>query len=151
MVRGVNSCPDLLTNQDTGRFRRPEPVRPVSVPSRFRQVSGSGVASQANEAGTLPLKPARSPTTFACMLICIRAWPAFIGVSLQQACPTRSMAGQGVAPSLTHLGQVREEVSFSVANAILDKTSGACSQRHCDPHWLHTHISDIGTLCPTFP
>ena len=45
--RGVNSYPDLLTNLDTGRFRRPESVRPVSVPSHFQQVSGSGVASQA--------------------------------------------------------------------------------------------------------
>ena len=74
--RGVNSYPDVLTNLDTGCFRRPESVRPVSVPSHFQQVSGSGVASQANEAGTLPLKPARSPTTFTCMLICIRAWPS---------------------------------------------------------------------------
>jgi 5-methylcytosine-specific restriction protein B len=59
--RGVNSCPNLLTNLDTGRFRRPESVRPISVPTRFRQVISPGVASQANKAGTLPLKPARAP------------------------------------------------------------------------------------------
>lgn len=133
---GVNSYPDLPTNLDTVRFRRPESVRPVSVPSHFQQGSGSGVASQANEAGTLPLKPARSPSTFTCMLICIRAWPPFTGVSLQEASPARSMAGQGVNHPFTRKVGLEVMASTFVANATRWKTRDACSLMHYDRHWL---------------
>ena len=62
-LRGVNSCPHLLTNLDTGRFSRPGKVRRASVPSSFQHVIFPGVASQTNQAGTSPLPARNSPTT----------------------------------------------------------------------------------------
>ena len=108
--------------------------------SRFSSKQGWNVALEASE----------SPTTFTCMLICIRAWPAFIGVSLQQASPARDLPGQGVNHHVTHLGQLSVVVSFSAANATRCKKSDACSLMHYDRHWLRSDTRDIGRFSPTF-
>lgn len=84
-----------LPNLDTGRFRRPGEIRPVSVPARFRQVSSPGVASQANKAGTLPLPASESPTTFTCMLTCRPSLSRISGVALPGRSPAQGMPGQG--------------------------------------------------------
>ena len=106
--RGVNSCPNLLTNLDTGRFRRPESVRPASVPSSFRQVIGSGVASQANQAGTLPLKPARSPTT---LHVCSHAYGPGLPSS---GCPSSRLFPSGICPdrALTTTSATRRDLGW---------------------------------------
>src|SRR5215469_2056821 len=78
------------------------------------------------------------------------AWPAFIGVSLRQASPARSVAGQGVNHHLTRLGRVWEAVSFWAAKAIPCRRSDAYWLRHCDRHWPHTDTPDTGTPCPPF-
>src|SRR5262249_37573219 len=96
------------------------------------------------------LEASEKPHHLACMLIRIRAWPAFIGVSLQQASPTRSMAGQGVNHHFIRLARLEVVVSFWVANATREKTRGADWRRHSDRHSPHTDRPDIGTLCPTF-
>jgi hypothetical protein len=150
VVGGVNSCPNLLTNLDTGRFRRPGSVRPVSVPSRFRQVISPGVASQANKAGTLPWKPARAPPPSR---VCSSAY----GPGLDhwdcppQASPAWRLARQGVDPLFTRKVELEVVVSFWIANATPDKTSDACLLMHYDRHSPHTDTPDIGTLSPTFP
>ena len=138
-----------LPNPDTGRFSRPGKVRRVSVPSGFQPVIFPGFASQTNQAGTSPLKPAIAPPP--CVYAHLHTGLACFHRGVPPAGFSHPVNGRTGRCPLTHSGQVREEVSFSVANAILDKTSGTCSQRHCDPHWLHTHISHIGTLYPTFP
>src|SRR5258708_12393115 len=48
-----------------------------------------------------PCGPAASPTTLTCMLSCIRAWPAFIRVSLQQPSPIRDIPAHACFRSLT--------------------------------------------------
>ena len=53
--------PKIADNLSQQRSRRPGSVRPASVPSSFRQVISPGVASQANQAGTWPLKPGIAP------------------------------------------------------------------------------------------
>ena len=45
--------------------------------------------------GTFPRRANASPTTFACMLICIRAWHPINGVALPDASPIQPVAGQG--------------------------------------------------------
>jgi hypothetical protein len=148
-IRGVNSCPNLLTNLDTGRFRRPGSVRPVGVPARFRQVISPGVASQANKAGTLPLKPARAPPPSR---VCSSAY----GPGLDhwdcppQASPAWRLARQGVDHPFTRKVELEVVVSFWIANATPDKTSDAYWLRHYDRHSPHTDTPDIGTLSPTF-
>lgn len=80
-----------LPNLDTGRFRRPGSVRPVSVPARFRQVISPGVASQANKAGTWPLKPARAPPPWRVCSLAYGPEPD------QRGCPPRPFSRPGHA------------------------------------------------------
>jgi hypothetical protein len=83
--------------------------------SRFSSKPGWNVALEASE----------EPHHLTCMLTCIRAWPAFIGVSLQQAFPIRDLPGQGVDHHFSHSARLGLVVSFSLANATRDKTSDA--------------------------
>lgn len=64
------------------------------------QLSRKEMSKKACRLERAPCGPAASPTTLTCMLSCIRAWPAFIGVSLEQASPIRDMPGQGGCRSL---------------------------------------------------
>ena len=92
--------------------------------SRFSSQPGWNVALEARN----------SPTTLHVCSLADLAWPAFIGVSLQQASPTRSLAGQGVNLSLTQSIQKRKKDSFWVANATHGKTSDAYWLKHYSQH-----------------
>jgi len=71
--------PNLWTNLDNARSRRPGSVQPASVPSAFQQVISPGHVRESTRVGTCPRWTSDSPTTLTCMLICIRAWPASLG------------------------------------------------------------------------
>jgi hypothetical protein len=78
--RGVNRCPNLLTDLDKSCFCRPGSVRPASVPSAFQQVISPGGVFKTMQIGTSPSRTNRSPTTLSCLLICRRAWAGSAGL-----------------------------------------------------------------------
>jgi hypothetical protein len=132
---GVNRCPNLSTNLDTSRFSRPERVQPLRVSAVFREVILSGHVREMIQVETTPLWTKSSPTTFTCMLICIRAWPASSGCPSTGFSPTTcSRRGRAGArrkdKALSRLLKQAEEEPWlcAAANAIHDKTS--------DAHWL---------------
>ena len=116
--RGVNSCPDSLTNLDKNRFSRPERVQPPRVSAAFREVILPGHVREMIQAETSSRQDQEQPHHLACSLICERAWPAIIRIALRQASPTSTYATQGVI-LLSH------SVSNEAASDILDKRNGA--------------------------
>jgi hypothetical protein len=123
------------------------PARSAFLPHSER-LSRKEMSKEACRLERAPCGPAASPTTLTCMLTCIRAWPAFIGVSLQQASPIRDMPGQGRCRSLNQ--KVEEAVSPFFANATHGRKRGAYFLMHSGQHWLDTDTPDIGRPCPTF-
>lgn len=81
----------------TQRSRRPSPFGLPGVPSIFQEAMGSGAVRKGRKAGTYPLWTNASPTTFTCMLTCIRAWPGSAGLPSPgfspTACSRRGRAG----------------------------------------------------------
>jgi len=87
--------PKIADNLRQQCSRRPGSVQPASVPSASQQVSDPGHVRQSRRVGTCPLWTSDSPTTLACMLICIRAWPASTGCpSTGISHPTCSRTGR---------------------------------------------------------
>ena len=112
------------THLDSRRSRRPGSVRPARVPAVFGQVISPGHVRECTQAGTCPRWTSASPTTFTCMLICIRAWPASLcrGVPLTGfSRPTCSRIGRGFSqPARTALPcRETENLSISYMRSIL--------------------------------
>ena len=123
--------PKLSDNLRQQCSRRPGSVRPARVPTAFQQVISPSHVHKSTRAGTCPCWTSDSPTTFTCMLICIRAWPASAGCPSTDLSPT-TCSRRGRYTLKNHLPQRVEEVPWIVAgaNATHDKTSGVDSPRH---------------------
>src|SRR5215471_656059 len=67
----------------------------ASVPAAFQHGNGSGMSERACGLERAPFGPAASPTTFNCMLVCIRAWGGSQGLpSPPFSHPASSRAGR---------------------------------------------------------
>src|SRR5260370_15218285 len=86
-VRGVNCCPRSETTLDNSVLAAlDQSGLPAFLPHSGR-LAHQVMSTRAHGLERAPVGTSDSPTTFTCMLTCIRAWPASLGCPSTGFCP----------------------------------------------------------------